>query len=558
MSRVVLCLVALGLMSASAVAQLPPPPRPPPVAAPARDVPLATGTAIVRGKVIAAGSEKALAHVEVRAVSGALRVNKAVLTDANGRYEIADLPAGRFTITTNKTNYVRASYGQQRALGPGKPIEIANGQVVERIDLVLQHTGVIAGRITDEFGDPAPDVQVMPMRYQMINGERRLINAGTFSTANDLGEYRLFGLAPGTYFVSAVLRNFNMGDSADRSAYAPTFYPGTGNMAEAQKLTVAPGQTITGVNLTLQPIQAVRISGVALDIQGRPLIGAYVNVMQRVGMMPMGGNGGMVKPDGSFSVGGVTPGEYTLRATPPGGGIEEFAALDISVAGGGDITDVQLQLTKASTIRGRVVFEAGDVKPPVASALRVTAQHPNTFSAMAGNTVPKDDLTFEMKTSAGHVQIRTGISGTGAWRMKRVLAAGLDVTDSGLEIPANATLEDVVIEMTSRHAELTGTVRDGAGDQIKDCVVVIFAQDPQRWTGQTRYYGTSRPDADGVFHMRPTPGDYYVVAFEEFDNSAQFNDSDVLRQLIDRATKLSIADGDTTKLELTLSPPPIY
>jgi len=100
-----LCLVVLGFSSVCAFAQLPPPPplQPPPGAARARDTPPATGTAIIRGRVIAAGSDHALAHVEVRAVSGPSRVNRAVLTDANGRYEISELPAGRYTVTTNKS-----------------------------------------------------------------------------------------------------------------------------------------------------------------------------------------------------------------------------------------------------------------------------------------------------------------------------------------------------------------------------------------------------------------------------------------------------------------------
>src|SRR6185295_5798683 len=137
--------------------------------------------------------------------AGAQRVNTVVLTDANGRYEIATLPAGRYTVSVNKPNYVRASYGERRPLGPGSPIEVAAGQVVTRIDFSLQRTAVIAGRILDKFGDPAAGVQVMPMRSMYVNGERRLQPSGPMASTNDLGEYRLFGLVPGQYFVSATL-----------------------------------------------------------------------------------------------------------------------------------------------------------------------------------------------------------------------------------------------------------------------------------------------------------------------------------------------------------------
>ena len=490
-------------------------------------------------------------------MSGTSRVNRAVLTDANGRYEISELPAGRYTVTTNKTNYVRASYGQQRALGPGKPIDLANAQILARIDFALQRTGVITGRVLDELGDPATDVEVAPMRYVMGNGERRLQRTGPPGATNDLGEYRIYGLAPGQYVISATLRNSTFGDSNDRTAYAPTFYPGTGNVADAQRLMLAPGQTITDINLTLQPVESVRVSGVALDVQGRPMAGAYITIIRRVGVTALGINGAQVKPDGRFSIGGVPPGEYMLRVSGPGQP-DEYATLDLTVAGS-DINDVQLLVVKASTVRGRVVFEAGGAKPPAASSLRVMASPPNPMSARPGSAVPKDDLTFEMKTAAGRAMIRVGVFGTGDWRVKRVLApGGLDVTDSGLDVPANATVEDVVVEMTSHHSEVSGSVHDAAGERVRDCVVVVFAQDPQRWTPMTRYYGTSRPDLNGVFHMRVPPGDYYAVAFEDPDNSGQFNDPDVLRQLRDRAIVFSIADAKTRTLELALSVPPIY
>ena len=141
--------------------------------------------------------------MEVRAVSGPLKVNKAVLTDANGRYTITELPAGKISVASNKVNYVRANYGQTRVLGPGTPVDLANGQVLDGINFALQRTGVIAGRILDEVGDPVADVQVMPGRYVYFNGERRLQNAGASASTDDLGEYRVFGIPPGTYVVSA-------------------------------------------------------------------------------------------------------------------------------------------------------------------------------------------------------------------------------------------------------------------------------------------------------------------------------------------------------------------
>jgi uncharacterized protein (DUF1501 family) len=217
-SRLVLALPLLGLASV-ALAQ-PPPPRD----TPAHDTPLAaTGTAVIRGRVIVAGADRPFARVEVRALCAPLKINKAVLTDGNGRYEIAELPAGRYTVVFSRVSYVRASYGQRRPLGPGTPIDIANGQSVALTAAALQRSGVITGRIVDEFGDPMTGARVMPMRYAFTNNQRRMQMSGPTAITNDLGEYRLFGLFPGRYYISAIFRRFSAGGD-DRASYAPTYF----------------------------------------------------------------------------------------------------------------------------------------------------------------------------------------------------------------------------------------------------------------------------------------------------------------------------------------------
>jgi hypothetical protein len=112
--------------------------------------------------------------VEVRAACAPLKVNKAALTDGNGRYEIADLPAGRYTVSFSRANYVRASYGQRRLLGPGAPIEVADGQVVTRVDAALQPHRRDRRPDPDDFGDPMTGAFVCRCGYMFVNGERRM------------------------------------------------------------------------------------------------------------------------------------------------------------------------------------------------------------------------------------------------------------------------------------------------------------------------------------------------------------------------------------------------
>jgi hypothetical protein len=269
------------------------------------------------------------------------------------------------------------------------------------------------------------------------------------------------------------------------------------------------------------------------------------------------GGSSQVQPDGTFTIGGVAPGDYTLRASLVGAP-DDIATADVTVSTA-DVNDVQIVAVKPSTVRGRVIFEAGGAKPPAATALRLTVVHPDSQSTMPANETPKDDWTFEIKTAAGRALIRTGVFGTGDWRLKRVLSRdGADLTDTGFDVPVNTTVDGLVVELTSRHTELSGTVVDAAGASIRDCVVVVFAQDPLRWTTQTRYFGVSRPDQDHVFHMRMPAGEYHAAAFELDDPSVSLNDPEILQQIRDRATRLSIGEAGKKTLALTLIDPPVY
>ena len=545
MSRACLCLVAASLLTFSARAQPP---------APARDTTPQTGSGAIRGRVLADGTDHPLPRVEIRATAPELKTPRIVYTDASGRYEIAQLPAGRYMVSANKLNYASVSYGQLRPLGSGKRIDVAAGQEVSRIDFKLQHAGVLSGRIVDEFGDPLAEVQVLPMRFQYMNGERRLFQRSRGAITNDLGEFRLYGLPPGSYYLAATLRSFMGGDSDDRSGYAPTYYPGTGNAAQAQKVTIAAGQTVTGMNFALLPVRTMRVSGIALDAQGKPLGGAYLNAQFAMGSGGFSTQGGQIRPDGTFTINGLTPGDYSLFSSVPGGG--EMATANVTV-GDSDVTDVQLVVAKQSVVRGRVLVD-DSASPPKASTLRLNASSTNNSMFMgAGNVQVKDDYTFEMKLRPGRFVIRLQ-GGTGDWRLHAVRWNGAEVTDAGIDVPMNATVSDVAVELSTRHAEVvSGKVVDEAGQPAQDYWVVLFPQDSRLWDGTSRFITASRSDPDGKFKVRLPGGTYYAVALQEVEDGS-WSDPDLLTVLREHAVRLSVADGETATLDLKLSPHVVY
>jgi hypothetical protein len=168
------------------------------------------GTGIVSGVVTTAGTGTPVRRARVT-LSGTERGGRSTLTNDDGVFTFTALPAGRFTITASKAGYVDIPYGAKRPGRPGTPIQLAAGQKMERADIGLPRGGVITGMVVDENGEPAPGTQVRVMRYVMRTGERQLQTAGQ-DQSDDRGIYRIYGLQPGEYLVSAVPRNQNIGD----------------------------------------------------------------------------------------------------------------------------------------------------------------------------------------------------------------------------------------------------------------------------------------------------------------------------------------------------------
>ena len=245
-------------------------------------------TAIIRGHVVAGDSGQPLRKAQVRLTkvqtAGGPMVSvyetRAATTDVDGQYEFKDLSPGQYSVFASKPAYVGLSWGQDRFEAPSTPVEVHAGERLDRVDFTLPRGGVVSGRIFDEFGEPLSGLEVGVMKTGIMNGKRQLTRTAGGST-NDLGEFRIFGIAPGQYYVQAIWRRYGPGDPAspDRTGYPVTFFPGTTVEAEAQRFTVAAGRTIGDLAMMMSPIKTARVEGGVVDADGRPLGNGYLEVL---------------------------------------------------------------------------------------------------------------------------------------------------------------------------------------------------------------------------------------------------------------------------------------
>lgn len=537
-----------------------------------------TGTARISGRIIAAETGSPIRYAQINVSSGDAQFNRNVTTDSEGRYELASLPAGRYRLYVNKAGYVPLEYGQVRPFEAGKPLDIAEGQALEKIDFSLPRGSAITGRITDEFGDPVTDVQVQALRYQFVNGERQLVNAGRPSQTDDLGAYRVFGLMPGDYVVRASMRpNMPPGPAAterDSVGYPGTYYPGVTDVSQAQTVTAALGQELSSIAFALVPARLSRISGTVMGSDGRPLAGAMVMIRARGGvgmaavrmaMMVNGGNN-QVRPDGSFQLTNVPPGEYVLdvqqRPRPMQnlqdlGALQlEFASMPISVSG--DIDNLTIVTSPGVTVVGRVVYQG---QAPPKQNLQITAVPPAGGPSPIGALIGAKALGggrvnegggFTLRGIAGPQLIRVQALPAG-WALRSITMDGADITDAPYDFKPGVNVSGLVVTLTDRLSEITGSVRDARGQAVMDYVLVVFSEDTKLWGPQSRHVQTTRPNQNGTFSLKGLPpGRYLAAVVAALENGMQ-SDPAVLEQLRPHARTVSLADGQVLNLNLEMA-----
>ena len=524
----------------------------------------AVGNGTIRGHVVAADSGLPLRRVDVRLIridppAGGINrgfggVASSARTDADGKYEFADIPAGRYQISATKPAYVVQTWGQSQPTAPPKPVELHGGDTIDRIDFSLQRGGVITGRIVDEFGEPLSGVDIRVLQARAINGRRDLQESG-FAATNDLGEFRVFGITPGQYYVKTMWRRTGMPvdpASPDRTGYPDTFFPGTPTIDDAQRLTVRAGETISDLAMGLSPIATVRVEGSLVDGNGKAAGPANLVVMKSGSTDgPMFGS--PVRPDGTFIISGMTAGAYTLRAQmfPPR---KETATATITV-GTEDVKDVRLIAALPSTISGRVIVDPAQAQslpnPVMLTAMALDNQY---FMGMEPTRVG-DDLSFTMTAAAGRYRINWTNQSAG-WMIRAIRIKNTDVTDDDLVVKPGENIGGVDVELTNRSGTIAGMVIGRSGVPSADCRLIVFAADKKLWTPNSRYFRIGSPDKEGRFKVSGLPpGTYSVVALERLDAPLPFNDPDFLQRLSPNADTVTLADGESRTINLRITSP---
>jgi hypothetical protein len=566
-SRVLALLVAAAPLAVrSAAAQVPAPSLVQP-AQPRDAAPVARGTAAIVGRVTNLETGGPLQRAVIRITSPALSSDRRVSTNSDGRYEVHDLPAGDYSLKAERGGYLTLAYGQRGPGEAGKPLQVGEGRTVKAIDFALPRLGVISGRVVDESGEPIAKVSVWAMQFGRHQGVRRLIPfivadeccwRGTYATTDDSGQYSLL-LPPGEFVVMGLSRETwpLESDPMQVFSYPPSFYPGVIEPTEAQRIKLGVGQEVGNIDFALVPARTARVSGTVVSTAGTPVANEPVTLWQEI-MGPQGGqtfspNTAKTGPDGRFSVNNVQTGEYLLAvrspATPDQPAQEARQMIQVT---GADIDGLLIVTGSGGTIRGQVASDDGTPVPGI-DRLSVRARPLSWAARMSTLAYPgrvNADGTFELNGLLGSVVLTVGTL-TGDWTLKAVELNGRDLADDPVEVRHGETLNGVRVVLTNRPTYVSGTLMDEK-EQPREGTVVIFSEETSRWREDSRTVRAARPNQHGEFSIKGLPPGEYLIAAVDHIQEGQWYDPEFLADLRSRAERLSLAEAEHKRTDVTL------
>lgn len=535
-------------------------------------------TASIGGRVTS-NTGGPLRRAEVRAISES-GLTRLATTDAEGRYLVRDLPAGTFTLHVSKTGFVPLYFGQRRPFERRATIRVEQGGRAAA-DVRLPRAGAIAGRIYDAAGEPMLGARVQALRRRMVQGQPGLQAVGAADMTDDTGAYRLYGLPPGDYYVTATPRRVE--DRAGRpignavpGLGAPIFFPGTANRDLAQRITVdVSGEARADMQLTT--LTTARVSGTVLTSSGAPAAGAMVTLVARDLDFAASGVGDGMGPlrllddaaaDGTFEITGVPPGSFTLiaqtrpnlagifdvpnqRIIAPGvRPVLETASVPVTVEG--DVAGLTVNTAAGGTVTVNVVADQG-----------VTARLPETrINVRTADRGISESMT--MRHNDSRVGMALSLSGRSYlnveglpdnWAVKAILLDDIDISDRPIDLSTDRG-SAVRIVLTDRVTELAGSVTSGSfapTDADPDATVVIFTDDESKWTYPSRFVRSVRAKEDGTFQIRGLPPglDYRAVAVDYLEDGEE-TDPEFLKRMRDRAARFSLREGERRAIDLRL------
>ncbi len=274
-------------------------------------------------------------------------------------------------------------------------------------------------------------------------------------------------------------------------------------------------------------------------------------------------SGGTVGRDGRFQL-TLAPGEYVLeaRTMSPGEGSDRLGMARVTVTG--DLAGLTIQIGRAATASGRVIFEGTSALPPDPQQIRFQLFGQDGMACRQGRMTVSADWTFTIEGQRD--VLVTSQSGIGRWLLKALQSNGREIDGRSITFEPGQQLRNLEAVFTDRRTNVTFRVADERGQTTREYVVLLFPVTRERIQPSTVHTIVPPPDEMMAAATALIPGrapsevrrvtvssvragEYYAVALDDIA-SEDARDPSVLTRLVPAATRVTVGEGANVQVVL--------